>query len=75
LPLPADLQIVVFVPDFEMPTQESRRYLRLSREDTVFNVGRAALVAALGTGRRPAGRATQTASTSRHAANLQGPIT
>jgi homoserine kinase len=53
-PLPPDLRIVVFVPDFEMPTQESRRKLprELSREDTVFNVGRAALlVAALGAGR------------------------
>jgi hypothetical protein len=39
------------VPDFEMPTQESRRKLprQLSREDTVFNVSRVALlVAALG---------------------------
>jgi len=53
-PLPADLKVVVFVPDFEMPTQESRRRLpqTLSREDAVFNVGRAALlVAALGAGR------------------------
>ncbi len=52
--LPDDLQIVVFVPDFEMPTQESRRKLpkELSREDTVYNVGRAAmLVAALAAGR------------------------
>ena len=51
--LPDDLQVVVFVPDFEMPTQESRRKLpkQLSREDTVFNVGRAALlVAALAAG-------------------------
>jgi homoserine kinase len=53
-PLPPDLQVVVFVPDFEMPTQESRRKLprELSREDAVFNVGRAALlVTALGAGR------------------------
>ena len=53
-PLPDDLQVVVFVPDFEMPTQESRRKLprQLSREDTVFNVSRVALlVAALGAGR------------------------
>lgn len=51
--LPDDLQVVVFVPDFEMPTQESRRKLpkELSREDTVFNVSRAAmLVAALAAG-------------------------
>ena len=53
-PLPDDLEVVVFVPDFEMPTQESRRKLprQLSREDTVYNVGRVAmLVAALGAGR------------------------
>jgi homoserine kinase len=53
-PVPADLQVVVFVPDFEMPTQESRRRLpkSFSREDTIFNVSRAALlVAALGSGR------------------------
>jgi homoserine kinase len=53
-PLPPDLQVVVFVPDFEMPTQESRRRLpqQFSREDTVFNVSRAALlVAALAAGR------------------------
>jgi homoserine kinase len=53
-PLPDDLEVVVFVPDFEMPTQESRRKLprQLSREDAVFNVGRVALlVAALGAGR------------------------
>jgi homoserine kinase len=51
--LPDDLQVVVFVPDFEMPTQESRRKLpkQLSREDAVFNVSRAALlVAALAAG-------------------------
>ena len=53
-PLPPDLKVVVFVPDFEMPTQESRRRLprELSREDSVFNLGRAALlVAALHAGR------------------------
>ncbi len=53
-PLPTDLKVVVYVPDFEMPTQESRRRLprQLSREDAVFNVGRAALlVAALAAGR------------------------
>ncbi len=53
-PLPDDLQVVVFVPDFEMPTQESRRKLprQLSREDAVFNLSRAALlVAALAAGR------------------------
>jgi homoserine kinase len=52
--LPPDLNVVVFVPDFEMPTQESRRKLprQLSREDAVFNVSRVALlVAALAAGR------------------------
>jgi len=54
VPLPAGLRVVLFVPDFEMPTQESRRKLprQLTREDAVFNVGRAALlVAALAQGR------------------------
>ncbi len=54
VPLPRGLKVVLFVPDFEMPTQESRRRLprRLSREDAVFNVGRAALlVGALAQGR------------------------
>jgi homoserine kinase len=54
VPLPAGLKVVLFVPDFEMPTQESRRRLpqRLPREDAVFNVSRAALlVAALALGR------------------------
>ncbi len=54
VPLPAGLRVVLFVPDFSMPTQESRRKLpqKLSREDAVFNVGRAALlVGALAQGR------------------------
>ena len=54
VPLPAELKVVLFVPDFTMPTRESRRRLpqRLRREDVVFNVGRAALlVAALAQGR------------------------
>ena len=53
-PLPEDLVVVVFVPDFEMPTQESRRKLpkQLSREDAVFNASRVGLlVAALNAGR------------------------
>jgi len=47
-PLPARLKVVVFVPDFEMPTQESRRRLpaSLSREDAVFNSSRVALLLA-----------------------------
>ena len=54
VPLAAGLKVVLFVPDFEMPTQESRRQLpqKLNREDAVFNVGRATmLVAALAQGR------------------------
>ena len=47
-PLPEGLKVVVFVPDFEMPTQESRRRLpkELSREDAVFNWSRVALLMA-----------------------------
>ncbi|HEY7268335.1 MAG TPA: homoserine kinase [Dehalococcoidia bacterium] len=47
-PLPASLKMVVFVPDFEMPTQESRRRLphSLSREDAIFNASRVALLLA-----------------------------
>ncbi len=54
VPLAEGLKIVLFIPDLEMPTREGRAGLpqRLSREDAVFNVGRAAmLVAALGQGR------------------------
>ena len=53
--LPADLGVVVFVPDFEMPTQEGRKRIArtpFTREDAVFNFGRIALlVAAMGAGR------------------------
>jgi homoserine kinase len=54
VPLPAGLAVVLFIPDLVMPTQESRRKLpqKLSREDAIYNVGRAALlVAALAQGR------------------------
>lgn len=54
VPLPAGLKVVLLIPDLEMPTRESRRKLpkRVSREDTVFNASRAALlVAALAQGR------------------------
>ncbi len=47
------LKVVLFVPDFEMPTGESRKLLptTLSKEDAVHNIGRAALlVAALARG-------------------------
>lgn len=52
--VPSELQAVVFVPDFSMPTDESRKLLpqSLSRADAVHNIGRAALlVAALSEGR------------------------
>ena len=54
LPLPADLTAVLFVPELEMPTHESRRLLpeSLSRRDVVHNTGRVALlVAGLAAGR------------------------
>jgi len=54
VPLPPGLKVVLLIPDLEMPTRESRRRLpkRLSREDAIFNVGRAALlVGALAQGR------------------------
>jgi homoserine kinase len=54
VPLPAELEVALFVPDLEMPTQESRKLLpaQLSREDAVANASRAALlVAALAQGR------------------------
>jgi homoserine kinase len=54
-PVPEDLCVVVFVPDFEMPTQEGRRRIArtpFTREDAVANFGRIALlVAAMGAGR------------------------
>jgi homoserine kinase len=53
-PLPADLEVVVFVPADEMPTAESRRKLphHISREDPIINTSRVALlIAALAAGR------------------------
>jgi homoserine kinase len=47
------LKVVLYIPDFEMPTGESRKLLptELSKDDAVHNIGRAALlVAALGAG-------------------------
>jgi len=52
-PVAETLKVVLFIPDFEMPTSESRKLLpqTLSREDAVHNIGRATmLVAALGGG-------------------------
>jgi homoserine kinase len=52
-PVASGLQVVLFVPEFDMPTNESRKLLpeSLSRADAVHNIGRTAmLVAALGIG-------------------------
>jgi len=47
-PLPDHLKAILFVPEFFMPTGESRDLLprTLSREDAVHNIGRAALLVA-----------------------------
>ena len=53
IPFPTALKTVLFIPDFKMPTAESRLILpqTISREDAVFNVARTALlVASLATG-------------------------
>lgn len=53
VPIAPGLRVVLFIPDFEMPTGESRKLLpqQLSKDDAVHNIGRAALlVAALTTG-------------------------
>lgn len=46
VPFPQDLQAVLFIPDFEMPTGKSRALLspQVSRADAVFNLGRVALL-------------------------------
>jgi homoserine kinase len=52
-PLAPGLKVALFIPDFEMPTNESRKLLpaQLSKDDAVHNIGRAALlVAALARG-------------------------
>lgn len=54
VPLPDALRCVLWVPELDMPTGESRKLLprSLERRDAVHNIGRAALlVAALATGR------------------------
>jgi homoserine kinase len=54
IPPPADLQLALLIPEFSMPTEESRQKLpeRLTRNQAVHNIGRAALlVAALTQGR------------------------
>ncbi|MSQ28142.1 MAG: homoserine kinase [Dehalococcoidia bacterium] len=54
LPIPPELTAALFIPDFPMPTHETRKLLpeTLSRADVVFQTSRAALmVGALATGR------------------------
>lgn len=48
LPLPEELRLALLVPEFSMPTNESRKRLpeRLTRNQTVHNVSRAALLIA-----------------------------
>ncbi len=48
IPIPADLHAVLFIPEFRMATSEARAVLpaSYSREDAVFNMGRAALLVA-----------------------------
>ena len=43
---PGDLRLVLLVPEFSMPTEESRRRLpeRLTRNQAVHNIGRAAML-------------------------------
>ena len=47
-PIADGLKVVLFIPDFEMPTDESRKLLpaTLSKDDAVHNIGRAALLVA-----------------------------
>ncbi len=48
VPLPIELKAVLFIPDFEKSTKEARATLsrQVSREDAVYNIGRAALLIA-----------------------------
>jgi homoserine kinase len=53
VPVPTGLRAVLFIPDQPMPTAQARSLLpdRVTRDDAVFNIGRAALlVAALAMG-------------------------
>jgi homoserine kinase len=52
--LPTEVKAVLLIPEMALPTDESRRLLprELSREDAVYNIGRAALlISALDAGR------------------------
>lgn len=54
IPVPADLRVVLYIPDFPMRTEQARAVLprNVPLTDAVFNVGRACLlVAALANGR------------------------
>ena len=46
VPIPDELRAVLFVPDIPMPTQQARSLLssKVSRQDAVYNIGRAALL-------------------------------
>ena len=46
VPIPPELQVVIFVPDTPMPTAEARSLLppRVSRRDAVYNMGRVGLL-------------------------------
>ena len=53
LAIPEELKAVLFVPDVPMPTERAREVLadKVDRQDAVYNIGRAALLAkALSTG-------------------------
>ncbi|MBO8163842.1 MAG: homoserine kinase [Brevibacillus sp.] len=54
LPVPAQLETLVVIPEFELPTEKARSALpeRYDRRDMIYNVGRSSLlVAALAQGR------------------------
>ncbi len=52
--VPDDLRLALLIPEFDMPTNESRKRLptSLTREQAVHNIGRAALMVAAITGHR-----------------------
>ena len=54
LEAPSDLQVALLIPEFSMPTEESREKLpeRLTRNQAVHNIGRAAMLVAALTQRR-----------------------
>ena len=46
VPFPDDLSVILFIPDYCMPTNRARNLLtdKVSRSDAVYNIGRAALL-------------------------------